>query len=765
MGSSDFVIVKNTLVRYKGTYPFVDIPDGVVVVGKQAFYYQDIQTVSMPETVTVIDDEAFSNCNELYEIDLSSNISRIGYEAFANCGSLEALNLPEKLTEIGGGAFAECWSLKEIKIPDAVNRIGSRSFRNTNIEELRIPEGITYIDSDTFASCRELKKVILPDGLKYVGSRAFENCRELAEINFPSALDEIGQDAFKGCMKIAGPTRKTQVTNPCEKDFVIINGVLSNYSGDDRVVSIPEGVKSINDGAFQKNSRISIVILPDSLTSIGSVAFHECYNLRKINISSKVSDISSNAFIDCRKLVDENGFIIFNKKLFGYYGNASKVIVPDGVEIIGSCAFISWDNNAIEEIVLPETVDYIEERAFSYCRNLRMVVMPKTLKRIDSDAFSHCEKLESVQIPEGIDTLPWNIFWGCNALTELIMPKSLKKMDYKAINECRLLKRVVLPEGLEEIGGGQFEDCNNFREITIPEGVNSFGESNLKGIQLNIRKLGKTFRFILLHKWGARDEQLLWKMLNDPSLETFNSIKTAAYKIALSERLYPEYKEYGSYLKKNIKKAIQDAVSFDDYELLETLRNTGFMEHSVFEEELSKAKDKRREELEAKLKEAEEDINNDNVINITWLKGIRTDLERMSKHIDTNELTSGCSRRIEELEQKHTERIYKEALEDMNKFGGMSWVYLNPAIKKFREIKGYKDADELLIECQRRLEVTRDKNREEAYQKAINLYDSFDGRNRNDLEAAIDIFERLPGYKDSDEKLRSYYKKYWNYEI
>lgn len=765
MGGSDYVIVKNTLVRYKGSYPFVDIPDGVVVIGKQAFYYQDIQTVSMPETVTVIDDEAFSNCHELYEIDLSSNVSRIGYRAFEKCGSLEELDLPEKLTEIRGGAFTGCWNLKKIKIPDAVTRIGSRAFCNTGIEDLRIPEGITYIDSDTFASCRELKKVILPDSLKSIGPRAFENCRELAEINFPSALDEIGQDAFKGCMKIAGPTRKTQVTDPCEKDFVIINGVLSYYSGDDRVVRIPDGVKTINDGAFQKNRRISNVILPDSLTCIGSVAFHECYNLRKINISSKVSDISSNAFLDCRKLIDENGFIIFNKKLFGYYGNAPKVIVPDGVEIIGSCAFISLDNKRVEEIVLPETVDFIEERAFSYCQNLRNVKMPKTMKRIERDAFSYCEKLESIQIPEGIDTLPWDIFWGCNALTELVMPKSLKKMEYKAVTDCRLLKRVVLPEGLEEIGGGQFSDCSNMHEITIPKTVTVFDECDLKGVQLNINKLGRCFKIIPCHKWGGRDEKLLWGMLNDPSLETFNLIKTAAYKVALAERLFPEYEEYGSYLKRNIFKAIKDAVEFDDEELLESLRQTGFVDPHRFDEELVQIRADKNSRIDEELKHAETAIHNDNVISISYLKQVETDLERMSKYRDTSNLLRQCSNRIKELELEHTERLYKEACKSMDSYGGMSWISLNPAIEKFREISGYKDADELLLECQRRLDVTRNKNVEEAYQKALALFNSYDGSNRAILEDSIDIFERLSGYKDSEEKLGYYYRQFWDFDI
>ncbi len=753
------------MVRYKGTYPFVDIPDGVVVIGKQAFYYQDIQTVSMPDTVTVIDDEAFSNCSELYEINLSSNVSRIGYAAFENCGSLEALDLPEKLTEIRGGAFAGCWNLKQVKIPNAVSRIGSRAFRDTGIKELRIPEGITHIDSDTFASCRELKKVILPDSLRSVGSRAFENCRELAEINFPLTLDEVGQDAFKGCVKIVGLSRKKQVADPRENGFVIINGALSNYSGDDRVVRIPEGVKTINDGAFQKNSRVSKVILPNSLTSIGSVAFHECYNLREINISSKVSDISSNAFLDCRKLVDKNGFIIFNNKLFGYYGNASKVIVPDGIEIIGSCAFISWDNNAIREIILPETVEYVEERAFSCCRNLEKIVMPTTMKSIDRDAFSHCEKLESVQIPEGIDTLPWDIFWGCNALTELIMPKSLKKMEYKAISECPLLKQIELFDGLEEIGGGQFSECSNLREISIPATVSKIDECDLKGVQLNISKLGHCFKIVLLHKWSGRDEQLLWSMLNNPSIETFNSIKTAAYKVALAERLFPDYKEYGPYLKRNILKAIKDAVDFDDDELVDSLRTTGFVDSDKFDREMSKMKEEKQARIEEEYKNAEKDIHDTNVINVYWLRRIETDLERMSKYRDTSHLLKECRKRIEGLEKKHKDHLYKDACKTMKAFDGMSWAYLGSAIKKFREISGYKDSDDLLKECQKKLDIIFDDKKEEVYQKALELFNKYDGSNRTVLEESIDLFERLSDYKDSIEKLRYYYKQFWNFDI
>ena len=123
------------------------------------------------------------------------------------------------------------------------------------------------------------------------------------------------------------------------------------------------------------------------------------------------------------------------------------------------------------------------------------------------------------------------------------------------------------------------------------------------------------------------------------------------------------------------------------------------------------------------------------------------------------------SKIIAKKEDEQKELKYKEAVKSMNEYGGMVPLYLDSAKKKFLEVRDYKDSDELIKECEKRLESFRDKNREDAYQKALAQLNSFDGSNRETLEEAIDLFERISGYKDSNKILRDYYNKFWNMDI
>ena len=63
------------------------------------------------------------------------------------------------------------------------------------------------------------------------------------------------------------------------KDFVIENGVLKKYKGNDAEVVIPDGVTSIGSGVFSECINLTTITIPDSVTSIGDWAFYGCENL------------------------------------------------------------------------------------------------------------------------------------------------------------------------------------------------------------------------------------------------------------------------------------------------------------------------------------------------------------------------------------------------------------------------------------------------------------------------------------------------------
>jgi hypothetical protein len=85
-------------------------------------------------------------------------------------------------------------------------------------------------------------------------------------------------------------------------DFVIKNGVLTEYTGFDDDVVIPDGVKSIGNSTFYENDMTSVTI-PDSVKSIGKYAFKECESLSKVTIPKSVTSIGSGAFDRTVKIV------------------------------------------------------------------------------------------------------------------------------------------------------------------------------------------------------------------------------------------------------------------------------------------------------------------------------------------------------------------------------------------------------------------------------------------------------------------------------
>ena len=69
------------------------------------------------------------------------------------------------------------------------------------------------------------------------------------------------------------------------KDFVIENGVLKRYRGNENRVIIPGDVVTISSWAFRKCIHITDVTIPDSVTEICDGAFQESLRLERVNIS------------------------------------------------------------------------------------------------------------------------------------------------------------------------------------------------------------------------------------------------------------------------------------------------------------------------------------------------------------------------------------------------------------------------------------------------------------------------------------------------
>lgn len=132
----DFVFTPDNtavIVRYKGTAADVTIPSHykgkpVTMIDHAAFHDSAVTSVTIPDSVTSIPDDAFGFCSQLTNISIPNSVTFIGFSAFNSCTSLKSITLPSSLSTIQSYAFYNCGNLETIRIPVSVTFIGNYAF-------------------------------------------------------------------------------------------------------------------------------------------------------------------------------------------------------------------------------------------------------------------------------------------------------------------------------------------------------------------------------------------------------------------------------------------------------------------------------------------------------------------------------------------------------------------------------------------------------------------------------------------------------------
>ena len=127
-------------------------------------------------------------------------------------------------------------------------------------------------------------------------------------------------------------------------------------------------------------------------------------------------------------------FQIANGLLKKYTGSGGEVIIPDGVTSIGERAFCQC--TALTSVRFPDSVENIGYEAFHGCNNLCSVSFGKGLAVISYGAFSDCESLVSVTIPESILSIRNYAFYGCTGLQSCAIGNSTAVIGRSAFSGC-----------------------------------------------------------------------------------------------------------------------------------------------------------------------------------------------------------------------------------------------------------------------------------------------------------------------------------------
>ena len=274
------------------------------------------------------------------------------------------------------------------------------------------------------------------------------------------------------------------------KNNVLIKVKKSDIPEDGKFI-IPNDVKIIGEGAFQRFKKLRSIVIPSNVRVIEEGAFESCKNLEKVSLSDGLEDIEAHAFTSCKSLKE---IIIPNTVKSISWGSFSdceslkKVVLPSNIKHIDSNAF--WGCSSLEKIVLPEGIKYIDPYAFSYCKSLKSIIIPNTVRRMGFCAFLGCFSLKNVALSNNLLILANEAFSQCESLEEIVIPDSVVNISCGAFSDCTNLKKIKFPNNIKQIDGFAFDNCPELKQINIPKSLiyiscYAFNNSNISN--LNIR--------------------------------------------------------------------------------------------------------------------------------------------------------------------------------------------------------------------------------------------------------------------------------------
>jgi len=306
------------IIEYTGSKTEVIIPSRiqnlpVTSIGDRAFAFRHYFTsVTIPNSVTSIGDCAFYPCslvainvvadNTAYtsENGVLYNKNKTTLIAYPVRKANNTFVIPNGVTKIEKNAFSQCTNLTSIIIPDSVTNIGEGAFYYTNLINITLPNSVTFIGNNAFNCCENLSVInvnnantvyssengilynkakttlikypdkktdstfIIPKSVTTIGDSAFYCCYNLIGITVPNSVTSIGDNAFSGCYNLIG-------------------------------ITIPNGVTAIGNNVFSNCSSLSSITIPKSVTSIGDGAFSRCFNLTSVTFQGT---IPSSGFFD-----------------------------------------------------------------------------------------------------------------------------------------------------------------------------------------------------------------------------------------------------------------------------------------------------------------------------------------------------------------------------------------------------------------------------------------------------------------------------------
>ncbi len=455
-----------------------------------------------------------------------TSLLTIGNSAFCYCKNLESITIPDSVTAIGTSAFYYCTGLKHAKLSNSITVINQQLFYQcSNLLGIIIPANVTQIGNSAFTNCNKFNEVVLPSGITSIGASAFSNCSSLEVINLPIGLKTIGNSAFYYCKSLASIEMPNTVTS--------LGSSVFYYCEKLKTATLSQAITTINSQLFYNCYCLESIVIPDAVTQIGDNAFYGCSSLVSVNLPTELKTIGYNVFYNCSSLLSIHGYdklITINSSAFSGCTSLQTCIFESDSLSLKYNAFYNCNN--LETFEFNGNIKELGQSAFAYCSKLKEIHLGNELTSISTEAF-RASGLESIVIPDTVTNIDTYAFYGCTSMTNITLSKSITVLkDYVLYNSG--LEELIIPEGVTTISANSIYYLPYLKKLSLPTTLESiaskyFNQDQLEEVVIGAYFKDMTFSSDKINKVYVNNDEVAEYLLYEGSFGTLIKNTTEIY--------------------------------------------------------------------------------------------------------------------------------------------------------------------------------------------------------------------------------------------
>ena len=356
----------------------VTLPDGLEVILPYAFFERSIKSLTLPSSMDIIEESAFVSCN-IGHIALGDGLREIRSYAFDNT-TFESIDIGSGVKTMGDYVFSEFLECS-IALPSNVEEIGKMYY--DQYRTLRIEDGSPCFKLIDRFLCSQDGKILYAIQFDYETDSNYDG---IYEIVIPDCVEEIADGAIywpgpcrvilHGNIKKAGEIYYSLDAGVSENNVFFVSKNLTSLNTrsifcesyvveeGNEVYSAKDGVLYSKDGktliAYPSNRSDPSFTIPEGVETIGSYAF-SASNLRELIFASTIRNLEKYAI---------------------FCFNIERLVINEGLEVLGEYSLAQTKIMKGMEIVLPESLKKIDKHAFSFCRINKVIYNGSPMQRL-----------------------------------------------------------------------------------------------------------------------------------------------------------------------------------------------------------------------------------------------------------------------------------------------------------------------------------------------------------------------------------------------